>query len=327
VEESQSQPNAVSATERESSPEEKDKREIKPKDPVFKAMLVEYFQRLGLGDVFEVVAGKQVGQLQLEIDTAVVAKTAEVPTEKLENTPFWFLRRHSYVEFKGVNDALNEDNFARILGRAFLGHGDIPSEQKRQMVSCIISDAVPHKIFRVLADNGTPFEPVDSMPGYYFHKGILFPIYLICCNRLPIVPKNYPLLMFASGDHLTDYFEQLALDTGMEVFLKYIVRMYPKEGAKLYEKVGDRMTAEEQRYIADVLDKVLPPEEKLRLFSKYPELIMDYVDTMPVEEKTKLLEKELQNADLQSFVEIVSGAKKLSPEKIEALKKLLSDEN
>jgi hypothetical protein len=88
--------------------EEKGKREIKPKDPVFKAMLQEYFQRLGLSDAFELVAGKQVGQLQLEIDTAVLAKTAEVPTDKLEDTPFWFLRLHSYVEFKGVNDHLTD---------------------------------------------------------------------------------------------------------------------------------------------------------------------------------------------------------------------------
>jgi hypothetical protein len=41
--------------------DEKGKREIKPKDPVFKLMMQEYFQRLGVGDAFEIIAGKQVG--------------------------------------------------------------------------------------------------------------------------------------------------------------------------------------------------------------------------------------------------------------------------
>jgi hypothetical protein len=220
------------------------------------------------------------------------------------------LKRHNFIEFKGVNDPLNEKNFARILGRAFLGHSDVPSNQKRQVVSCIISDAVPHKIFEILAKKGTPFEPIENLPGYYLHKGLLFPIYIITCNRLPITPLYHPLLMFASGQHLTEYFEQLALDTGMEVFLKYIVRMYPKEGAKLYEKIGDIMlTAEDQRYIADVLNEVLPPEQKLELFRKNEELVEIVV------------KDRLEELDSQALVKL------LSPEKIAALKKLLSENN
>jgi hypothetical protein len=76
--------------------DEKGKREIKPKDPVFKLMMQEYFQRLGVGDAFEIIAGKQVGQLQLEIDTAIIAKIAKLPQEILKQTPFWFLKRHKF---------------------------------------------------------------------------------------------------------------------------------------------------------------------------------------------------------------------------------------
>jgi hypothetical protein len=191
----------------------------------------------------------------------------------------------------------------------------VPSNQKRQVVSCIISDAVPHKIFEILAKNGTPFEPIENLPGYYLHKGLLFPIYIITCNRLPITPLYHPLLMFASGQHLTEYFEQLALDTGMEVFLKYIVRMYPDEGAELYKKAGSMLTAEAQHRIAQILDEVLPPEQKLELFRKNEELVEIVV------------KDRLEELDSQALIQIISDVKHLSPEKIAALKKLLSDEN
>jgi hypothetical protein len=185
------------------------KRKRKAKDPLFKNLLTEYLRRRQLDEEYMVTAGKQVGQLQLEIDTVVTAKIKDVPKEKLQPTPFWFFQLHNNVEFKSIKDPLTEKEYARIMGRAFIDYGDLPTEEDcDQMLSCIVSAAKPRALLARLEKKKSPFVPVEGHPGLYRQQGITFPVYLIVCNELPVVPMNYGLLVFSIGKKLKEYLEQ-----------------------------------------------------------------------------------------------------------------------
>jgi hypothetical protein len=289
--------------------DEKQKKQTNPKDPVFKAVMKDYFESSQLAGFFTVTLGMQVGQLQLEIDTSIDAISDVEIVGRLAATPFWFFKRHNFVEYKSVNDDLDEENFALILGRAFMGYSKHSENERDEVISCIITDAYPSKIFKRLRTRGSSFRKVKGYEGLYYHRGINFPIYMVVCNRLPVVPLYYSLLMFASGKKLDAYFSQFAVDMDMQIFLKYVVKMYPKQGGKIAQEVEQKMTATEAKDLARTL---------VGIGGAFAEGLFEAV---PGE---VALKEGIKKLDADEIASILGEERQLSPEEIELLKKLLS---
>lgn len=164
------------------------------------------------------------------------------------------------------------------------------------MVSCIISAALPRNLLKKLKPGGKSFKKVQSRPGLYYHPGYLFPTYLIVCNLLPIEESNYPLLVFSSGNKLKSYLEQL-LDSNVEIYFNYAIRLHPIEAAQVLAGRKDMITKEEKeairglkkRYGIKLLLEGFPIEEWAEFFSELePEESVERLNKFLIEVKKGL---------------------------------------
>ena len=303
----------------------------RPKDPVFKRLFVSYFnQSSRLSESFTVTPGLQVGQLQLEIDAAVSANESlslEAIQQQLEATPFRFFRRLNFVEFKSIADPLDPSDFARITARALLGWADRPATVgKDEVVSCIVSAALPRDFLKQVKPAGRPFKAVG--PGVYFHPGYLFPVYLIVCNLLPVEEQNYPLLVFSSGKKLKAYLEEIT-ELNLEVYLEYVARLHPEETLEFLTTQRRRkgMTTEQEESIFKALVDMYGLERIIQVVG--PERLANLIEpqiiaqTLGPERLAKLqdLARTAQPMDVKATGEALKNA--LSPDELEQLRQIL----
>lgn len=192
----------------------------------------------------------------------------------MAKTPFWFFQRLNLVEFKSISDPLDANEYARITARALLAWAEAQPEtgdttgMQRGVLSCIVSAARPRKFLSKARPGGKTFKRVQ--PGVYRNPGLLFPTYLIVCNELPLQESNYPLLVFASGGKLQAFLD-LMIDTGLEVYLNYVVRLNATAVDRAFERKGVSMITKghvdllnrligifgEQRAVAIVISNLL----------------------------------------------------------------------
>ncbi len=260
------------------------------KDPTFKRLIQTYFEQEQLIPPFTVTPGLQVGQLQLEIDVVISATETDLKVEELQAsltaTPFWFFDRLNLVEFKSISDPLNKAEFARITARANMAWADQHDEARDSMLSCIISAAWPHK-FLSNRFGGRRFRPVKGRPGFWFHPGLFFPVYLIVCNKLPLEEANYPLLVFSSGEKLRHFLEQIAIDSRMDLYFNYVARLHPNEAAEVYTRRRSVMSKTQIEKAAKIFYETIGPEELLKLIG--PERLAELIDPQQLEQIIKLI--------------------------------------
>ncbi len=187
-------------------------------DPVFKQILTFRCGQLGI-------------PLQTEFEVSRLPRTIDAiirldPSQKVEplhsQTPFGHFRAHNLIEFKGRHDSLTIAEYHLILGRAYLylGENDL---LPHQMTVTIVSAQKPRWISS--RHQGVGFQALGG--GYYLRSGE-FAVYLIVINELPILPKNYPLLLFTSS---AQKFRQLVQQVVKEEnwdFIHFAYRLRPK---------------------------------------------------------------------------------------------------
>ena len=191
-------------------------------DPVFKQIVEEEFAAYKATCQTEY----EVSRLPRTID-ALITVEEEAERQKIRvATPFFYLLKDNQIEFKGQNDRLTTKGYNRIRGRMeFLLSSKAVSPAA--MTVSIVSAGRPRTILKYA--KGERKQPFVAMaePGYY--KTDEQPsVYLIVINELPIVPKNYPLLLFASNEQ--KFREALAkmIVAGQHTYIRYAYRVRPQ---------------------------------------------------------------------------------------------------
>ncbi len=160
-------------------------------DPVFKQVLVSMSDKLKVPLETQV----EVSRLPRTIDAVIKLPTKEEIARVESETPFVRLRANSQIEFKAIDDPLTPAGYHLILGRTHLYLGEHKLSASQMSVS-IVCAAKPITVLSHRPDD-VLFKKMQK--GYYINS-TKPPVVIIVINELPIIPKNYPFLLFASSE-------------------------------------------------------------------------------------------------------------------------------
>lgn len=191
------------------------KRKHQQIDPIFKQLLEDKFASYSATCQTEF----EVGRLPRKID-AVITIEDEDEMEKIHSeTPFFYFQKDNQVEFKARRDRLTEDDYHNIHGRKhFLCRR--PDVSAFDMTVTIITAGKPRNVIKYARQRKRPFVRVKDKKGYY--KSDAYPsVYLIVANELPIIPKNYLILLFASSKQkFREFLEQVIIESNT-TYIRY----------------------------------------------------------------------------------------------------------
>ena len=191
-------------------------------------------------------------------------------------TPFGHFRAHNQVEYKGIRDPLTIAEYHLILGRAYLylGENDI---LPAQMTVTIVCARKPRKVLS--HRQGIRFQALGE--GHYVISGELA-VHLIVINELPIVPKNYSLLLFTSSAQKFRQFLQRTVEEENWEYIHFAYRLRPQITKEVLTMAGRyRIPKKDLEFMAkDIGPELLPfisPEELLKHLS--PRDLIRYLNT------------------------------------------------
>ena len=260
-------------------------------DPVFKQIVEQEFAHYNADCQTEY----EVSRLPRTIDAFVtVADEGECQKIRAE-TPFFYLSKGSQLEFKGRGDRLTQDGYARIRGRMefLLSEKDV---SPTTMTVTIICAGKPHSVFtHARAERQQPF--VATAEKGYYKTGEQPPIYLIVINELPIIPKNYPLLIFASSaQRFREVLAQMIFE-GERTYIRYAYEVRPQLTKEVLTMAGvtSRLSRKDLKFIADDIGRELvafmSPKDLLEVINPKDVLeVMDPKDILEVMNPKDILE-------------------------------------
>jgi hypothetical protein len=238
-------------------------------DPILKEVLTFSFGELGIPIQTQV----EISRLPRTMDVLVVAEQSGNLEKIWYGTAFDFFRVHNSIEFKGKNDPLTIFDYHLILGRAhlYLGERKISSSE---MTVTIVSARKPIKVLRQ-SQNDVKWKEIGV--GHYVSTDLL-PVHLLVCNELPLEPKYYPLLLFASSQEKFRRFMLRLIEEENATYINYAFRANPdltKEVLRmagkqsLYEKQLERIAKAVGPDLISFLNKdelleQIPPEVRVR---------------------------------------------------------------
>ena len=226
-------------------------------DPVFKEVMTFNFAQLALPVETQV----EISRLPRTMDALVVLEQPPEREKVREQTVFNYFRVYNQIEFKGKNDPLTRDEYNLIRGRSYLYLGE-KNISASLMTVTIISARQPRN---VLYHSTLDVKWKSESAGHYKSTDI-FPVNLFVCNELEVIPKNYPLLLFAASKEKFRQFVEQIVDADNITYIYYASRVEPtvtKEVLKmarkqnLYEKQLQRIV---DSMGADLLEKMTPEE-------------------------------------------------------------------
>jgi len=235
-------------------------------DPVFKEVMTFDFGQLGILLQTQV----EVSRLPRTMDVRVVLKQAGALKKVMEKTAFSYFRFYNQIEFKGKEDALTRAGYHLILGRAnlYLGGEDISA---KEMTVTIVSARKPINVLRHCQDD-VRWEEIGI--GHYISIDHFLPVHLFVINELPMEPKYYPLLLFASSKKKFRQFVEQIVSEDNTVYIYYAHFVDYELTEEVLEMAGKRSSYQKnmERVAQDLLsvigkDKLLEmvtPEERLR---------------------------------------------------------------
>ena len=199
-------------------------------DPVFKQLLVSMSDKLKVPLETQV----EVSRLPRTIDAVIKLPTKEEIARVESETPFIRLRPDSQIEFKAIDDPLTPAGYHLIRGRTHLYLGEHKLSASQMSVS-IVCAAKPITVLSHRPDD-VLFQKIQK--GYYINS-TKPPVVIIVINELPIIPKNYPFLLFASSEKKFREFLRQLFQEGDLGYVHYAYRVRPevtKEELKMLTK-------------------------------------------------------------------------------------------
>jgi hypothetical protein len=253
----------------------------------------------------------EVARLPRKIDAVLTVATEAERLKICEQTPFFYWAKHNQLEFKGRRDALTETGYHTIDGRKHF----LLSEQKISpfaLAVTIICASKPRTVLTYAEKLERPFVPVTD--GYYKREGHP-PVYLIVVNELPLLPKNYPLLVFAASERKFREFLQQIIQERSSIYIRYAYEVRPKVTKAVLTMAGISATLSRKdlEFMAEDIGS------ELMAFME-PE---DVVKGMDAEKQRRLVEllDPQPLLDKLSVEELLQG---ISPEKQKTLFEMLS---
>ncbi|MDE0017754.1 MAG: hypothetical protein OXU51_16345, partial [Candidatus Poribacteria bacterium] len=214
-------------------------------DPVFKEVMAFNFAQLSLPVETQV----EISRLPRTMDALVVL---EQETERLKvhkQTIFSYFRVHNQIEFKGKEDPLTQSEYHLIRGRSYLYLGE-KNISSSLMTVTIISARHPRKL---LYHSELDVKWESESAGHYKSTD-LFPVNLFVCNELELVPKNYPLLLFATSKEKFRQFVERIVGEEDITYIYYASRIEPALTKEILDMAGKQSLYEKQlQQIVDVM--------------------------------------------------------------------------
>ena len=228
-------------------------------DPVFKEVMAFNFAQLSLPVETQV----EISRLPRTMDALVVL---EQETERLKvhkQTIFSYFRVHNQIEFKGKEDPLTQAEYHLIRGRSYLYLGE-KNISSSLMTVTIISARQPRKL---LYHSNLDVKWESESAGHY-RSTDLFPVNLFVCNELELVPKNYPLLLFATSKEKFRQFVERIVGEDDITYIYYASRIEPALTKEILDMAGKQNLYEKQlQQIVDVMGtdllKKMTPQERM----------------------------------------------------------------
>ena len=130
----------------------------------------------------------------------------------------------------------------------------------------------------------------------HYRSADLFPVNLFVCNELDLVPKNYPLLLFATLKEKFKQFVEHIVDEEDITYIYYASRIEPRLTKEVLDMAGKQSLYEKQlQQIVDVMGsdllKKMTPEERMEGLT-----VDERVQDLTVDERLAgLSESDLQN--------------------------------
>lgn len=260
-------------------------------DPVFKHIL-EHEMAVQTDNV---QTEMEVSRLPRTIDAMVLLNSEEKRQKFHEETPFFYALQSNQIEFKGRRDPLTINEYHLIEARTKLYLAEYNVAQEAMTVT-ILCAGKPKKVM-AWAQTFRPFRSIAE--GYYKNENMP-PVYLIVINELPIVPKNYFVLLFASSERKFRKFLKQVLAEGGMAYVRYAYKIRPKITREMLTMSGIStvLSREDLEFIAEDIGPellaLLPPEERLAGISPEERLagisVEERVKGLTPEERKKLLE-------------------------------------
>jgi hypothetical protein len=258
-------------------------------DPVFKEVMTFNFGQLSLPIETQV----EVSRLPRTMDALVLLPKAEYREKVRKETAFDYFRVHNQLEYKGKEDRLTRNGYHLIIGRSHLYLGEKKISTSEMTVTIISSRKPRQVLYHSTAD--VRWEEVGF--GHYKSTDLL-PVHLFVCDELEMVPKNYPLLLFAASKEKFRQFVEKIVSEDNTIYIYYASRVEPeitKEVLKmsgkqsLYEKnlrrIAESMGEDLIPFLSEEVLKRLPPEKRVRSLTA-----KDIVRSLSPETKEELLQ-------------------------------------
>ncbi|MFN8492603.1 MAG: hypothetical protein U0350_33690 [Caldilineaceae bacterium] len=229
-------------------------------DPIFKQVMVNEFTGYQAALQTEV----EVSRLPRTIDVLITVDAQEALQRVRTETSFSYFLRCNQVEFKGREDPLTNAGFHLINGRTQLYLGE-QGVTVHEMTVTIICASKPRSVFAYTGQ----FQPFHSIEAGYYKNEDHPAVHLIVINELPIIPKHYPLLLFASSERKFRQFLEQLLAQGDITYLRYAYEVRPKLTKEVFTMAGlsATLSQEDLKFMAQDVGRelmaFLPPEERL----------------------------------------------------------------
>ena len=267
-------------------------------DPVFKEVMALNFAQLSLPVETQV----EVSRLPRTMDALVVLEQETERSKVHEKTIFNYFRVHNQIEFKGKEDPLTQSGYHLIRGRSYLYLGE-KNISSSVMTVTIISARQPRKL---LYHSHLDVSWESESAGHY-RSTDHFPVNLFVCNELELVPKNYPLLLFATSKEKFRQFVERIVGEEDITYIYYASRIEPELTKEILDMAGKQSLYEKQlqRIVesmgTDLLKKMTPEErmDGLTVSERVQGLTVDErVQGLTVDERLAgLSQEDLQNLE------------------------------
>jgi hypothetical protein len=235
----------------------------------------------------------EVSRLPRTMDALVLLPKAEDREKVRKETAFDYFRVHNQLEYKGKEDRLTRNGYHLIIGRSHL----YLSEKKistSEMTVTIISSRQPRQVLH----HSTADVRWEAVGFGHYKSTDLLPVHLFVCDELEMVPKNYPLLLFAASKEKFRQFVEKIVSEDNTIYIYYASRVEPeitKEVLKmsgkqsLYEKnlrrIAESMGEDLIPFLSEEVVKRIPPEKRVRSLTA-----KDIVRSLSPETKEELLQ-------------------------------------
>ncbi|MFQ6041481.1 MAG: hypothetical protein ACE5PV_11545 [Candidatus Poribacteria bacterium] len=206
---------------------ESEKKASNPYDALFKEVMNERFNELGI----PIKTEEEVSRKPRTIDVVVTCAKEEIEKARRETT-FDFFSKNNIIGFKSPGDRLTIWEYHKIRGRAhlYIAEKQLTTEET---IICAVCSNNPRKVLHQSQDT-VEFTMIKS---WHYISNEKIPFHVVIISKLQIEYKNYPLLLFAPARKFKEFVKH-AIENNRLKYLEYAYLLHPKETKEVLMMTG-----------------------------------------------------------------------------------------